>query len=472
MLLFGLVLIALGAAAIVAAHRRRDLRFAMIGASTSEVRDIEIEREALVELGSPGGFRRISAVVGHAHPDDDGPLRSPQTGTECVWWRRTVRRQTGQDGAWEMLEEDDLGPAVRAGGGDREHRRRPPRRGGHGAGAGGRPGRLDGRRRGPARGVGGAARAPSSTSTARRTTATGRSSSPARSRRPTRSSSPPGPRAPCATTRCCSSAAGPGAAGPPGSPASRWSWPPCWADARVRHGGDRSPWGRAALRRRRLHVRALHRQPGRGVPGGAGGRPGLDAGRRGGDEPSQTAFVDLSTLDSTGEIGLRWFTPPSRSLRARRSPWCTCCSTGPRPTPVALATPGCCEPSAASAAAARRGVWMPTYSPTSSPTPRGQGWLWGAAATCSFERECATSSQTSGAAHLGPDTVVARPLLWRDLRPRGGGPEDPSVGAAASYELPWPLAGRPAQSPVLDRWTPRSPPGTRGCCSLPGCGTS
>ena len=105
MLLFGLVLIALGAAAIVAAHRRRDLRFAMIGASTSEVRDIEIEREALVELGSPGGFRRISAVVGHAHPDDDGPLRSPQTGTECVWWRRTVRRRTSQDGAWEMLEE-------------------------------------------------------------------------------------------------------------------------------------------------------------------------------------------------------------------------------------------------------------------------------------------------------------------------------------------------------------------------------
>ncbi|MFC5060626.1 GIDE domain-containing protein [Actinomycetospora atypica] len=106
MLLFGLVLIALGAAAIVAAHRRRDLRYAMIGASTSEVRDIEIEREALVELGTVGGFRRITAVVGHAHPDDDGPLHSPQTGTECVWWRRTVRRPTGQDGGWETLEEE------------------------------------------------------------------------------------------------------------------------------------------------------------------------------------------------------------------------------------------------------------------------------------------------------------------------------------------------------------------------------
>lgn len=105
MLLFGLVLIALGAAAIVAAHRRRNLRHAMIGASTSEVRDIEIEREALVELGTTNGFRRVSAVVGYAHPDDEGPLRSPQTGTECVWWRRTVRRRTGQDGAWETLEE-------------------------------------------------------------------------------------------------------------------------------------------------------------------------------------------------------------------------------------------------------------------------------------------------------------------------------------------------------------------------------
>ena len=106
MLLFGLVLIALGAAAMVAAHRRRDLRHAMIGASTSEVRDIEVEREALVELGTVGGFRRISAVVGHAHPDDAGALRSPQTGTECVWYRRVARRRTSQDGAWEMLDEE------------------------------------------------------------------------------------------------------------------------------------------------------------------------------------------------------------------------------------------------------------------------------------------------------------------------------------------------------------------------------
>ncbi|MEJ2871721.1 GIDE domain-containing protein [Actinomycetospora sp. OC33-EN08] len=113
MLLFGLVLIALGAAAVVAANRRVALRHAMIGSSTSAVADLAVEREALVELGTVGGFRKVCAVVGYAHPTDDGPLRSPQTGTECVWYRRTVRRRTDQDGVWEtVLEEASERPFV------------------------------------------------------------------------------------------------------------------------------------------------------------------------------------------------------------------------------------------------------------------------------------------------------------------------------------------------------------------------
>jgi hypothetical protein len=106
MLLFGIVLIALAAAAIVAANRRVGVRHALIGASTSEVADLEVEQEALVELGTVGGFSRVSAVIGYAHEAEGGPLRSPQTSTECVWWRRTVRRRTSDDGTWETLVEE------------------------------------------------------------------------------------------------------------------------------------------------------------------------------------------------------------------------------------------------------------------------------------------------------------------------------------------------------------------------------
>ncbi|WP_433800579.1 GIDE domain-containing protein [Actinomycetospora sp. CA-084318] len=106
MLLFGIVLIALAAAAVVAANRRVDLRHAMIGAAASPVEDLAVEREALVELGTVGGFSRTAAVVGHAHPAEEGPLRSPQTGTECVWWRRVVRTPYGHDGGSRTLEEE------------------------------------------------------------------------------------------------------------------------------------------------------------------------------------------------------------------------------------------------------------------------------------------------------------------------------------------------------------------------------
>lgn len=106
MLLFGFVLIALAAAAIVAANRRVASRHALIGASTSEVADLEVERDALVELGTVGGFSRIAAVVGYAHPTEAGPLRSPETGTECVWWRRVVRTPYGHDGGSRTLLEE------------------------------------------------------------------------------------------------------------------------------------------------------------------------------------------------------------------------------------------------------------------------------------------------------------------------------------------------------------------------------
>jgi len=106
MLLFGIVLIALAAAAIVAANRRVAQRHSMIGASTSAVADLALEQEALVELGTVGGFSRDAAVVGYAHPGEDGPLRSPQTGTECVWWRRVVRTPYGHEGGSQLLLEE------------------------------------------------------------------------------------------------------------------------------------------------------------------------------------------------------------------------------------------------------------------------------------------------------------------------------------------------------------------------------
>ncbi|WP_018330731.1 GIDE domain-containing protein [Actinomycetospora chiangmaiensis] len=106
MLLFGIVLIALAAAAIVAANRRVAVRHAMIGASTSEVADLAVEQEALVDLGTVGGFSRVAAVVGYAHPVEEGPLRSPQTGTECVWWRRVVRTPYGHEGGGQTVHEE------------------------------------------------------------------------------------------------------------------------------------------------------------------------------------------------------------------------------------------------------------------------------------------------------------------------------------------------------------------------------
>jgi hypothetical protein len=106
LLLFGIVLIALAAAAIVAANRRVAQRHSMIGASTSAVADLALEEEALVELGTVAGFSRVVAVVGYAHPSEEGPLRSPQTGTECVWWRRVVRTPYGHDGGSRLLLEE------------------------------------------------------------------------------------------------------------------------------------------------------------------------------------------------------------------------------------------------------------------------------------------------------------------------------------------------------------------------------
>jgi hypothetical protein len=112
MWIVGLVLIALGVAGFLAAQGSRKRRHAMIAAETLPVAELEEHRRTLADLGSAGAFRKVCEVVGAAHPHPEGPLRAPQTGTECVWYRQTVVHEFSEwhresDGDWERRERSE-----------------------------------------------------------------------------------------------------------------------------------------------------------------------------------------------------------------------------------------------------------------------------------------------------------------------------------------------------------------------------
>jgi hypothetical protein len=112
MWIVGLVLIVLGVAGFLAAHHVRARRHAMIAAETLPIAELEEHRRTLTDLGSAGGFRKVCEVVGTAHPHPEGPLRAPQSGVECVWYRQTVAHKYSEhyrdsDGRWRRRERTD-----------------------------------------------------------------------------------------------------------------------------------------------------------------------------------------------------------------------------------------------------------------------------------------------------------------------------------------------------------------------------
>jgi hypothetical protein len=91
--LFGVVLLLLGAGGIwFATHVQREVH-AMLAAETLSVPELERLRSISDELGARGSFRKICEVVGTAHPGPGGTLRSELTGTECVWHAHRVQRR-------------------------------------------------------------------------------------------------------------------------------------------------------------------------------------------------------------------------------------------------------------------------------------------------------------------------------------------------------------------------------------------
>ncbi|PVZ10030.1 E3 ubiquitin ligase [Actinomycetospora cinnamomea] len=112
MWIVGLVLLALGVAGFFAAHGARARRHAMIAAETLPIAELEEHRSTLADLGGNGGFRKVCEVVGTAHPHPDGPLRAPQSGVECVWYRQTVAHKYTEHyrdshGHWRRRERTD-----------------------------------------------------------------------------------------------------------------------------------------------------------------------------------------------------------------------------------------------------------------------------------------------------------------------------------------------------------------------------
>jgi E3 Ubiquitin ligase len=73
-------------------HTKSELH-AMIGTETLSIPELEDLRKISDELGARGGFRKVTEVVGAAHPRPEGPLTAEISKTECVWYRYRIDRQ-------------------------------------------------------------------------------------------------------------------------------------------------------------------------------------------------------------------------------------------------------------------------------------------------------------------------------------------------------------------------------------------
>nr|WP_042180357.1 E3 ubiquitin ligase family protein [Kibdelosporangium sp. MJ126-NF4]CEL14347.1 hypothetical protein [Kibdelosporangium sp. MJ126-NF4]CTQ88714.1 hypothetical protein [Kibdelosporangium sp. MJ126-NF4] len=89
----GIVLILASLAGFWWMRRTRSELHTMIGTETLSIPQLEDLRRVSDELGAQGGFRKISEVVGTAHPSQEGPLISEISKTECVWYRYRIDRQ-------------------------------------------------------------------------------------------------------------------------------------------------------------------------------------------------------------------------------------------------------------------------------------------------------------------------------------------------------------------------------------------
>ncbi|OZM75282.1 helicase [Amycolatopsis antarctica] len=93
MVIIGVLLILAGVGGFFYMRHTKSELHAMIGTETLSIPQLEDNRRISDELGARGGFRKVSEVVGAAHPRPEGALVSEISKTECVWYRYEIRRQ-------------------------------------------------------------------------------------------------------------------------------------------------------------------------------------------------------------------------------------------------------------------------------------------------------------------------------------------------------------------------------------------
>lgn len=93
MVVWGVVLVLIGAACVWGATRSRRKADVMLATDTLTIPELEQLRAASDEMGSRGQLRRYCEVVGTTHPAPVGPLTGPLSGQQCVWYARRTERQ-------------------------------------------------------------------------------------------------------------------------------------------------------------------------------------------------------------------------------------------------------------------------------------------------------------------------------------------------------------------------------------------
>lgn len=93
MVVWGVVLVLIGAACVWGATRSRRKADVMLATDTLSIPELEQLRAASDEMGSRGQLRRYCEVVGTTHPAPVGPLTGPLSGQQCVWYARRTERQ-------------------------------------------------------------------------------------------------------------------------------------------------------------------------------------------------------------------------------------------------------------------------------------------------------------------------------------------------------------------------------------------
>ncbi|KAA2256929.1 helicase [Solihabitans fulvus] len=93
MVILGVVLLVAGVAGFFMAHLMRRNVHAMIGTETLTVAELDLYHRTALEVSGPGGFRRVSEVIGTTQPAPNGLLASQLTQTPCVWHRHEIIRR-------------------------------------------------------------------------------------------------------------------------------------------------------------------------------------------------------------------------------------------------------------------------------------------------------------------------------------------------------------------------------------------